>query len=133
MILVLPIILLAFVIAVFFLIKPKKSAWKAKALQNLNELENRIRSGDSLHMKSALVDADKLLDFVMKSRGLRGETMGDRLKNAVKYFERTQYNRIWEAHKLRNRLVHEIDSNFNENYIKTAFSDLKSAIRKLAS
>ncbi len=117
----------------FLLAKPKKSAWKDKALANLAELENRIQSGDFLHKKSALIDADKLLDFVMKSSGLRGETMGDRLKNAEKRFERNMYNKIWEAHKLRNRLVHEIDSNFNENVIRNGFSDLRAAIRKLAS
>jgi hypothetical protein len=119
--------------AIFIAIKPKKSGWKNKAFANLSELENRMNSGDALHKKSAVVDADKLLDFVMKSRGIKGETMGDRLKNAQKYFDRDQYNRIWEAHKLRNRLVHEIDSNFGDNQIRTAFYDLKSAIRKLAS
>lgn len=119
--------------SLFFLVKPKKSAWKNKAFANLAELENRVRSGDQFHLKSALVDADKLLDFAMKSTGLRGETMGDRLKNAQKYFNRDQYNRIWEAHKLRNRLVHEIDMNFSQNHIRNAFSDLRSAIQKLAS
>lgn len=129
---ILPVILLIFVLLAFFLIKPKKAAWKNKALANLSDLENRIQSGDTLHLKSALVDADKLLDFVMKSRRLKGETMGERLKNANKYFDRNQYNRIWEAHKLRNRLVHEIDSSTNDQQIRTAFSELKSAIRKLS-
>jgi hypothetical protein len=33
--------------------------------------------------------------------------MGERLKMAKDTFDRDLYNKIWEAHKVRNNLVHE--------------------------
>ncbi|HAI62678.1 MAG: hypothetical protein UU64_C0002G0018 [candidate division WWE3 bacterium GW2011_GWF2_41_45] len=81
-------------------------------------------------LKQALIMADKSLDAVLKEM-VPGETMGERLKNAVEKFDRSTYNRIWDAHKLRNSLVHE--AGFEPAYfmITEAVSNLKEAIYKL--
>ncbi|KKU51060.1 MAG: hypothetical protein UX73_C0008G0001, partial [candidate division WWE3 bacterium GW2011_GWC1_47_10] len=36
-----------------------------------------------------------------------GDVMADRLKAAKTRFDIVTYNKIWEAHKVRNALVHE--------------------------
>ena len=81
-------------------------------------------------LKQALIMADKSLDAVLKEM-VPGETMGERLKNAVEKFDRSTYNRIWDAHKLRNSLVHE--AGFEPAYfmITEAVANLKEAIYKL--
>ncbi|HBY10119.1 hypothetical protein A2473_00440 [candidate division WWE3 bacterium RIFOXYC2_FULL_42_13] len=81
-------------------------------------------------LKQALIMADKSLDAVLKEM-VPGETMGERLKNAVEKFDRPTYNRIWDAHKLRNSLVHE--AGFEPAYfmITEAVANLKEAIYKL--
>ncbi|KKS28695.1 MAG: hypothetical protein UU91_C0016G0005 [candidate division WWE3 bacterium GW2011_GWB1_42_117] len=81
-------------------------------------------------LKQALIMADKSLDAVLKEM-VPGETMGERLKNAVEKFDRPTYNRIWDAHKLRNSLVHE--AGFEPSYfmITEAVANLKEAIYKL--
>ena len=81
-------------------------------------------------LKQALIMADKSLDAVLKEI-VPGETMGERLKNAVDKFDRPTYNRIWDAHKLRNSLVHE--AGFEPAYfmITEAVSNLKEALYKL--
>lgn len=77
--------------------------------QELKELEKQGR------YKEAIMDADKLFDFVLKTMNIRGDTMGKRLINAEKILD--NYNDIWEAHKIRNKLVHEVD--FKADSMKT--------------
>ncbi|MBW6441600.1 hypothetical protein K0B04_01650 [Patescibacteria group bacterium] len=57
-------------------------------------------------LRQALITADKCLDNALRDI-VAGETMGERLKNAETRFDRDLYNKIWEAHKVRNNLVHE--------------------------
>jgi hypothetical protein len=57
-------------------------------------------------LRQALITADKTLDNALRDL-VAGESMGERLKNAEKMFEWGQYQKLWEAHKLRNNLVHE--------------------------
>lgn len=51
----------------------------------------------------AILEADALLDEILKSRGYEGQNLGERLKNS-------KFNTIdlaWSAHKMRNRIAHE--------------------------
>lgn len=52
-----------------------------------------------------VMDADKLLDQALKARGLSGETMGERMKNAKGKWSNA--NAVWASHKLRNQIAHE--------------------------
>lgn len=59
--------------------------------------------------KSAIFEADKLLDSALRQSGFRGDTMGERLKNARQHFGNNAiYQGLWEAHKVRNALAHEV-------------------------
>lgn len=81
-------------------------------------------------LRQALITADKSLDNALKDIA-EGETMGERLKNAENFFERDQYNKIWEAHKVRNNLVHE--SGYEPPYfvVIKAVQDLKEGLDKV--
>ncbi len=57
--------------------------------------------------KQALVEADKLLDNILRTK-VKGKDMGTRLKMAKGYFDFSLYQQLWQAHKLRNRIVHEV-------------------------
>ncbi|HSX41607.1 MAG TPA: hypothetical protein VLF21_03205 [Candidatus Saccharimonadales bacterium] len=65
-----------------------------------------MNSGTGSNLKSAVAEADKLLDYVMRQSGYGGETMAERLKRAQKNL--SNRNAVWEAHKLRNALAHEV-------------------------
>jgi hypothetical protein len=59
--------------------------------------------------RSAIFEADKLLDAALRQSGFRGETMGERLKNARSSIEnQAVYQGMWDAHKMRNALAHEL-------------------------
>jgi hypothetical protein len=59
--------------------------------------------------RSAIFEADKLLDIALRQSGFAGETLGERLKNARDHFgNNVVYQGLWEAHKMRNAMAHEI-------------------------
>lgn len=76
-------------------INPK---WE-KVLVHINSLNEN-------DWKLAIIEADIILEDVLNKLSLPGETMGDKMK-AV---EKSDFNTIdfaWEAHKIRNQIVHE--------------------------
>jgi hypothetical protein len=58
----------------------------------------------------AILEADIMLNELLDVLGLKGETMADKMRNA----DRTTFqtlDRAWEAHRVRNRVVHQPDAN----------------------
>lgn len=77
----------------------------------------------------SVVHADKLLDDALKGLGYAGETMGERLvsaKNALRHRDE-----IWNAHKLRNKIVHESAFEPNEKQVKTALNAYHKTFKDL--
>ena len=79
----------------------------------------------------AIINADKLLDQALKDRGIKGETMGERLKNAKDKL--SHRDAIWFAHKLRNRIAHESDVKVSAQDAKRALAGFKSALKDLGA
>jgi len=81
-------------------------------------------------LRQALITADKSLDNALKDMVV-GENMGERLKNAKDMFPWDLYQKIWEAHKLRNNIVHE--SNFEPLYfmVTEAITNIQSGLTSL--
>ena len=81
-------------------------------------------------LKQALISADKSLDAALKDV-VAGETMGERLKNAKDKFPWEQYQKIWNAHKMRNALVHEAGYDPSHFMITDAIKQFQDALRSL--
>ena len=77
----------------------------------------------------AVIEADKLLDYVLRKRAFKGETMGERLKSAQKVLSNN--NNVWQAHKLRNQLVHEAESKIAPGQVKQALLGFRQALKDL--
>ena len=74
------------------------------------EIEVLVRSGRPSGFKTAVLEADTLLDYVLKGLGYKGQTMGDRMKSIPRdQFERRFFDDMWSAHKIRNEMVHNMD------------------------
>lgn len=78
-----------------------------------SEIERHISSTREAEWKFAVIEADKLTDELLKSSGFQGDTMGDRLMN-IQPGQLVTIQGLWEAHKIRNRLVH--DTNYFLRY-----------------
>ncbi|MEO6729481.1 MAG: hypothetical protein ABIM99_06190 [Candidatus Dojkabacteria bacterium] len=102
--------------------------WKLQAKTNLNKVRGLTTSNDESKLKTAVIEADKLLDYVLKSKKVKGETLGDRLKSSKNLFSTSSYNKVWEVHKLRNRLAHEMNFNPDIRYLKSSANSLLSEI-----
>ncbi|MCX6784109.1 MAG: hypothetical protein NT141_03515 [candidate division WWE3 bacterium] len=78
------------------------------AKEGWRQIEALMSSRNPSSAKQAILNADKLLDAVLKDL-VAGETLGERLKAAQNLFSGyDRYQKAWEAHKVRNSLAHEV-------------------------
>lgn len=71
------------------------------------EVQRHITSTREAEWKFAVIEADKVVDDILKN-SFPGETMGERLMN-IGPSQLETLNGLWEAHKIRNRLVHDVN------------------------
>ena len=82
--------------------------------------------------KSAIMEADKLFDIALRQHGFKGETMGERLKDARQFFQNNAiYQGVWEAHKLRNALAHEVGFDVPKAVGITHLAQFKAGLKYL--
>ncbi|PIT93292.1 MAG: hypothetical protein COU06_00865 [Candidatus Harrisonbacteria bacterium CG10_big_fil_rev_8_21_14_0_10_38_8] len=77
----------------------------SKALTTWKGIVTKANTGVQTNIKSAIIDADSLVDRVLKAQGFSGDNMGERLKSYSGNGSR-RVDLIWKAHKLRNEIVH---------------------------
>lgn len=95
------------------------------------EIETLLKLGDPSGRKEALIRADKALDVALK-RLSSGETMGERLKNSQKLFlDYVVYDELWQAHKMRNALVHEAGFEPTYHSFEKAVRQIKAGLKDL--
>lgn len=109
----------------------KQPEWKSIAKNKLWNTEKLLDSMNYYQVKTALIDLDKLLDYILKSKHVKGNTLGERLKNSKHLFNKSDYNYIWQAHKLRNELVHEINNTQSIGNIKQNSYRLVNIIKNI--
>ena len=95
------------------------------------EIENNITKDNNASYQFAILSADKLLDRALRESGVPGETMGDRLKHSDKLLQ--DINGVWAAHKLRNRIAHEVDGSVNKVVAKRMLTIYKNALKDLGA
>lgn len=83
----------------------------------------------SFHL--CVLNADKLLDQALKERGVKGETMGERMKAAKNTWSNA--NNVWAAHKLRNQIAHESDVQVSYEDARRALGAFKQALKDVGA
>lgn len=99
-----------------------KRKWQ-KIQQYLDEGE----AGQSV----AVTEADKLLDYCLEKLQFGGEVMADRLRSAKPSIR--NYEAVWQAHKLRNKIAHESDYLIKKSDAKHAVRTYRSALKSLGA
>lgn len=95
------------------------------------EIENNITKDNNASYQFAILSADKLLDKALKESGVPGETMGERLKQSDRLLQ--DINGVWAAHKMRNRIAHEVGGNINKVVAKRMLAIYKNALKDLGA
>ncbi|HPO06096.1 MAG TPA: hypothetical protein PLQ36_03225 [Candidatus Gracilibacteria bacterium] len=100
-------------IAIYFLV------WKKRQFANSirGKVESELTRLKTLSEKEQIFEYDKLLDWILQAKKIRGKSLGERMKNYPKFRD---VNAIWGAHKLRNKLAHELNASYTEREMKGA-------------
>lgn len=112
----------------FYVLFYRKKRLSAREMAKVRELWAEVSDLVEKHPEQAILKADKLLDFVLKSSGYKG-SLGEKMKAARPVFR--DNNGIWSAHKLRNCIAHEIDAKITSVQAKSALKAFKKALYDL--
>ena len=72
----------------------------------LKDVLTHIDSDNPNDWKLAIIEADIILDDILKKQGYAGNSLGERLKS-ISSEQLKSLNDAWEAHKVRNRIAHD--------------------------
>jgi len=97
----------------------------------LQEIDQLMALGSPSNYSKAVLEADKLLDHILKGLRTPGMTMGDRLKASRKRFTDEGYNAAWRGHIVRNELVHNSQFELMDYSARDCIENYKKAIKEL--
>ena len=93
------------------------------------------RYAESLHeaeWKLSVIEGDKFVDDALKWKGFAGETMGERLM-MIKPNELSSLQELWDAHKLRNILVHDTQFHVRHEQALAAVNAFERVLKELGA
>lgn len=111
----------------FLLLPPLR---RREALKIWERIQKRIKSGQDAELRLALIEVDKLWDDLLVRMGYAGETTAERMK----YLSAAQFSNLedlWAAHKLRNRVVHDMEYHPRHDEILRAIEIYEKAFREM--
>jgi len=88
---------------------------------------DHISSNNSAEWKIAIIEADNILDNILKEAGYEGETLADRLKSAG---NSESVQKAWEAHKVRNEIAHEGGKEITQHEAKRVISLYENVFKR---
>jgi hypothetical protein len=91
-------------------IKAGEDAWRMQTgavakSDRFAELQEHIESDNPNDWKLAIIEADIILDEVLKRQGYAGASLGERLKS-ISPSVLASLDDAWQAHKVRNQIAH---------------------------
>jgi len=81
---------------------------KKKAKLQWSKIRKRLKGDNEAEYKIAIIEADDIIDDLMKRLDYAGENMGERIAN-VPVGQLEYLDEIKEAHEIKNRIIHEDD------------------------
>jgi hypothetical protein len=126
------IIIICIIVFVYweFFSKAEISEWRKKTIRKLRSIDTQNHTDNIQTLSQNLISLDKLLHFVLQNKISKGENFAEKLKFAKHLWSKDMYNDIWQAHKYRNEIVHNIDFKPTGKTLMVNISIFKKAIRK---
>lgn len=94
-------------------------------------IEQQLKRDEISSYHMSVLNADKLLDQALKEKGIKGETMAERMKQAKNVWSNA--NNVWTAHKLRNRIAHEDNVRLDYDGARRTLYAYKQALKDLGA
>lgn len=127
--------LILLIIAMLFLLSrfnlSKKSVRsKDRILATLERLGEHVSSENDFERRDTIIRLDNLLGKALGYRYNNSDSCGDNLKKAGKVFRKDTYQNLWDAHKLRNEVVHN-NRSISIEETENAYHIYKLSIKKI--
>jgi len=103
-------------------VKITASGWK--------EISKLVDSGEESSWRLAIIEADKFFDEVLRRLGYSGENFSERLAQ-VHPSDIENINDVWNAHRVRNSLSHDVNFKLSEGEAKKAVAAYERAMKDL--
>lgn len=94
------------------------------------EITNHLGSFRDAEWKFAVIEADKIVDEILKQAGFPGDTLGERLTLMDKG-QLQSLEDLWAAHKVRNLIAHDPTYQVRYQDAKLAIEQFEKALREL--
>ena len=92
-------------------------------------VRKRMESSNPSDWKLAVLQADGILDDLLKRMGYEGGGLGERLQK-IEPADFDSLDDVWVAHKMRNRIAHEPESNLTHEDAEKAISLFEKALKE---
>ena len=101
-----------------------------KVVKDWAKITGRLETGLESEYKLAVIEADSMLNDILKRMGFGGETLGERLEKLTAA-TLPNLEQIWEAHKIRNNIVHDPDYRLTLDEARRVLDTYEQALRDL--
>lgn len=108
----------------------KSNMPKRRSIRAWRKIQQYRIAGDDQSLKFAVIEAENLLNEALHLLGFTGENFGDRLKQ-ITVDDLPNVEDLWEAHKLRNRIVHETNFRLPRDLAERALAIYERAFHDL--
>ncbi len=113
-------------------LRSAEPAYGGASQSRWEEILRHVDSAKEAEWKFAIIEADKLVDDLLKSAGYLGDTMGERLMSIEKG-QMANLDGLWEAHKIRNKLVHDVNYFLRQAEARKAIQLYENILRELGA
>jgi hypothetical protein len=93
------------------------------------KIKARLEEPSEAEWKIAIIEADKLVDDVLRRMGYPGTSMGERLKMITPAQLQT-IEALWAAHKVRNAIVHDPDARLLYRDARAAIENFEAFLKE---
>lgn len=95
-------------------------------------VQSKLESPREQDWKLAILEADTVVDEALKRTGVGGSTFSDRLSQ-VPPGSLSSLDGLWWAHKIRNRIAHEVDYFLRYTEARQAIQYYEATLRELGA
>lgn len=95
------------------------------------EIEIMIKEGKEKNYRLAVLEADKLFGLTLERSGFQEESWAKNLAKAKERFSNSVFQGLWQAHKTRNRIVHDHSHEFTSFESKAALKKFRRGMKEL--
>jgi len=115
--------------AIFLFSTAFKTRDKSVSLKVQGKIEKLFKTQKD--KKSLVIELDKILEYVLQEKFKTSLGLGKILKENKAAFSKKDLDNIWQAHKLRNLLVHNIDFEPSQEELRKTVGIFRKQLGKL--